>query len=265
LPLGRNKTETSDTWDILNSGDFARFAVLTEDGCLVAHNCGYMLGAGVQGENYQTGEIEATGLLGYAWGMGVDLTPEMAKLSVKTFRAKFEAVVAFWYDMDAAVRRVIRTKKPETVGYLTIDYKKPFLRIRLPSGRHLHYMRPRMEKRRMPWKDANGNLVYKLSITYENLENGQWRRVTTHPGKLAENVTQAVARDILAHGMTLADQRGLALRLHVHDQAVALAPKHHAPKQLQTLIKCLTTRPPWADKKLPLKAAGLTTPVFIKD
>jgi len=227
--------------------------------------CGYMLGAGEQRENYQTGEIEATGLLGYAWAMHVPLTPEMAKLSVDTFRAKFEDVVQFWADMDQAVRRCIKTRRPQRVGYLTIDFKKPFLRIGLPSGRFLHYMRPRMENRKMPWKDRSGQPVYRESITYENMENGQWRRVTTHPGKLAENVTQAVERDLLAHGMTLADAEGLDIRLHVHDQAVALSPESLAERDLKTLIRCLTTVPDWADDKLPLKAAGFTTPIFLKD
>ncbi len=262
---GQSKTETSETWDILNTGDRNRFVVLKDDGPLVVHNCGYMLGAGDERENRTTGEIEATGLLGYAWAMDVPLTKEMAKLSVDTFRAKFADVVQFWDDLDKAVRRVIKTRKPEKVGYLEIDFKKPFLRIKLPSGRYLHYMRPRIESRKMPWKDKNGKPVYRPSITYENMENGQWRRVTTHPGKLAENVTQAVARDILAHGMTLAGALGIDIRLHVHDQAVALALPQDAARQLAVMIRCLTTRPPWADNKLPLKAAGLTTPVFIKD
>lgn len=227
--------------------------------------CGYMLGAGEQRENRDTGEIEATGLLGYAWGMYVPLTPEMAKLSVDTFRAKFLDVVQFWADMDEAVRECIKTRKPQQVGYLKIDFKKPFLRIRLPSGRYLHYMRPKIERRKMPWKDRDGRDVYRPSITYENMENNQWRRVTTHPGKLAENVTQAVARDILAHGMTLADALGMDIRLHVHDQAVAVSAEDRAVADLKAMIECLTTLPKWADGKLPLKAAGLVTPIFLKD
>jgi DNA polymerase len=227
--------------------------------------CGYMLGAGDERENRTTGEIEATGLLGYAWAMHVPLTKEMSKLSVDTFRAKFADVVQFWDDMDKAVRRVIETGRPERVGYLTIDLKKPFLRIGLPSGRFLHYMRPRIESRKMPWKDRNGKPVYRPSITYENMENGQWRRVTTHPGKLTENVTQAVARDLLAHGMTLADAQGIDLRLHVHDQLVGLSESWAAVELLKILIGCMTTRPAWADDKLPLKAAGLHSPIFLKD
>lgn len=260
-----SRTQISDTWDVVDAGPRSRFTILTESGPLIAHNCGYMLGAGHAKENPQTGEIEGTGLLGYAWGMGVDLTPEMAALSVETFRAKFKKVKKFWYDLDEACREVIKTGQARTVRYLDIDMKGPFMRIRLPSGRFLHYLRPELQRKKMPWKDANGNAVYKDQITYENLENGAWRRVTTHPGKLTENVTQAVARDILAHGMTLADRAGLALRLHVHDQAVAMMPVRAGARALETLIRCLTTLPAWANAKMPLKAAGFTSPIFLKD
>ena len=169
---GPFKTQISETWDILNTGDRNRFVVLTDAGPLVVHNCGYMLSAGDERENHSTGEIEATGLLGYAWAMHVPLTKEMSKLSVDTFRSKFHRVVEFWYELDDAVRRVIKTGKPETVGYLTIDMKKPFLRIGLPSGRFLHYMRPEIQRRKMPWKGRNGEAIYKPQITYENMETG---------------------------------------------------------------------------------------------
>ncbi|MCH2078497.1 MAG: hypothetical protein MK180_16760, partial [Rhodobacteraceae bacterium] len=67
------------------------------------------------------------------------------------------------------------------------------------------------------------------------------------------------------HGMVLADRLGMDLRMHVHDQAVAVGPASRAADMLSKMIECLTTLPPWADASLPLKAAGLTTPVFIKD
>ncbi len=221
--------------------------------------CGYMLGPGEARENPQTGEIEGTGLLGYGWNMGVDLTPEMSKLSVDTFRGKFTKVVDFWYEIEAVVKRVIRTGQPETLRYLTFDMSGPFMRIGLPSGRFLHYLNPRLQVRKMPWG------AEKLSITYENIEKGHWRRVTTHPGKLTENVVQAIARDLLAHGMTLADRAGLDIRMHVHDQIVGLHLASTAKAALDLLIRCMTTLPAWANEKLPLKAAGLVTPIFLKD
>ncbi len=221
--------------------------------------CGYLLGPGEERENHKTGEMEATGLLGYARAMYVDMTPELARLSVDTFRQTFTGVTQFWNDLDRAARRCILTRQPQRVGYLTFDYKKPFMRIVLPSGRALHYCRPRILKRKAPW----GDMVD--AITYENLEMGQWRRITTHKGKITENVVQAVARDLLANAMMLADQRGLDLRMHVHDQAISLCREENADDELKLLIECLTTRPDWADDKLPLKAAGFLSPVFLKD
>lgn len=227
--------------------------------------CGYMLSAGVEKENPTTGEIEATGLLGYARNMHVNLTSEMSAHSVDTFRQTFTDVVHFWGELDRAVRRVIRTGRAERVGYLRIDMQKPFLRIVLPSGRALHYVRPKLEDWKMPWKDRAGKPVFKESITYENMETGRWKRVSTHPGKLAENVTQAVARDLLAHGMQLAWARGADLRMHVHDQIVAISKEAKAVKALKKLIGDMSARPWWADRKLPLAADGFTSPVFLKD
>jgi len=82
---------------------------------------------------------------------------------------------------------------------------------------------------------------------------------------LAHNCVQAVARDLLAHGMMLADEAGIDTRLHVHDQIVATAPEGRAEKVKDLLIDLMTRLPDWADDKLPLKAAGHTTPIFVKD
>lgn len=221
--------------------------------------CGYLLGPGTEKENPRTGEIEATGLLGYARAMYVDMTPELAKLSVDTFRATFEGVTKFWTDLDRAARRCINSGKPQRVGYLTFDRSGPFMRIILPSGRALHYCRPKIIRKKAPWGKMHD------AISYENLENGQWRRITTHKGKITENIVQAVARDLLAHGMVLADDEGIDIRLHVHDQIVALTPEERGEATLKALIRCMTTLPDWADEKLPLKADGFLSKVFIKD
>lgn len=169
--------------------------------------CGYMLGAGEERINHKTGEKEATGLLGYAWNMQVtEFTQEQSKLSVETFRREFEEVKDYWYGIERAAKKCIRTGKRVDFGRVYFDRKGPFMRMGLPSGRHLHYCRPRIEEVMMPWGEK------KASITYESQnDRKQWVRESTHPGKLTENADQAIARDLLAHGMKLADRRGLAL------------------------------------------------------
>lgn len=221
--------------------------------------CGYMLSAGFEKENKKTGEMEAVGLLGYARGMGIEMTQAQCEHAVTTFRETYHEVKTFWGDIDKAVRRCIVTGKPQRLHMLTFDRSGPFLRIGLPSGRFLHYCRPRIKPKKMPWGDIRD------SIFYEGLnDQKQWVLLDTHPGKLTENVVQAIARDLLGHGMTLADAEGLDTRIHVHDQIVALAPQDRADEQLEVLQECMSVRPDWAPD-LPLKADGFTSRVFKKD
>jgi DNA polymerase len=244
----------------LNTGDYARFAFLTEDGCVIANNCGYLLGPGDIHNNRKTGEKEATGLLGYAWNMQVkEFTAEQSRLSVETFRREFIEVKEYWYDIDKAMRRCIRTGKTVEFGHLRFDRKGPFLRMILPSGNALHYCRPRIEDAKTPWGEI------RPTITYESLnKNKQWVRETTHPGKITENADQAISREILAHTMRLAARRGLDLRMHIHDENVALAEEDAAEEKLAILLECMEESPKWA-KGLPLGAAGSISRVFMKD
>lgn len=222
--------------------------------------CGYMLGKGVEIENAQTGEIEGTGLLGYAWNMGVKMTPEQSEHAVKVWRETYSEVVEFWYALETAAKKCVRTGEPTECGILRFDMKGPFLRMLLPSGRALHYCRPRLEERVMPWGKT------KTQLTYEGLnDKNQWVRIATHPGKLTENADQAIARDLLGHGMVLAYKREIDIRLHVHDQIVAMAPEDQAERALQILIDCMETPPRWTGNRLPLKAEGHISHYFIKD
>ena len=226
--------------------------------------CGYLLGAGDVKVNQKTGEIEGTGLLGYAWDMGIkQFTKEQSELSVEVFRREFSEVKEYWYGIEKAAKRALVTGRPQKYGQgfgaVTFDMHGPFMRMRLPSKRCLHYCRPRIEPVKTPWGEV------KDTITYEGLnDRKQWVRQSTHPGKLTENADQAIARDLLAHAMLLCDKRGLDLRIHVHDQAVALALEGNASNELEIMRECMETPPPWAPD-MPLGSAGFITKVWMKD
>lgn len=222
--------------------------------------CGYMLGAGHEFENEQTGEIEATGLLGYAWNMGVrSFTVELAQKSVTTWRETYTRAVEYWYEIERAARRCVLTGRPQEAGPVTFDRSGPFLRMRLPSGRYLHYCRPEIQEKMMPWGKK------KDVITYEGLnDKNQWVRDSTHPGKITENADQAISRDLLAHGMLLARKEGINIRMHIHDQIVASVRESEAERQLRILRECMSVTPVWAPG-LPLSSEGFISPVFMKD
>lgn len=221
--------------------------------------CGYRLGGGEV-----KGDIK-TGLLGYADSMKIDMSREQAHRAVEVYRSLYPAIVAFWDVIEQAARKVIlgRVTRAEA-GPLEFDRSGPFLRMRLPSGRYLYYIRPRIEDKETPWGEI------KPTITYEGLDQKtrRWCRQKTHGGKLVENSTQAIARDLLMHGMRLAHEKGIDIRLHVHDQVVALRRLDQKKPGLQELMDCLTVVPPWGrGMKYPmiLGAAGFSSPFFTKD
>lgn len=222
--------------------------------------CGYMLSAGAIFENETTGELEATGLLGYAWNMGVrEFTLEDSKLSVTTWRATYDRCVDYWKLIDNAAKRCMRTGNRTEAGPVSFRLDPPFLKMVLPSGRELSYVRPRLELKETPWGEMRETLTYE-----QKNDKNQWARVGTHPGKLTENADQAIARDLLAHGMLLAKARGLDIRLHVHDQLLTLGRKSRAARDLEILTDCMRARPKWG-QDIPLNTGGFTSPIFTKD
>lgn len=222
--------------------------------------CGYQLGAGTVRENDRTGEFEATGLLGYAWGMGVtEFTLEQSILAVQTWRETFVECTEFWKNIEKAAKRCVRTGRETECWPVRFDRKGPFMRMLLPSGRALHYCRPRIEDREMPWGEM------RPVITYEGLtERHAWWREHTSPGKLTENADQAISRDLLAHGIILAKKEGLDVRMHVHDEIVALIPERQANWGMATLLDCMKEKPEWAPT-IPLGAAGSINRYYVKD
>lgn len=223
--------------------------------------CGYMLGAGQRYFNKDTAEYEATGLLGYAWNMGIkEFTLEDSKLSVDTFRREFTEVKDMWYDLERAAKKCVRTGQTTEYRMLRFEMHPPFLKMVLPSGRALHYCRPRIEMVETPWGEE------KEGLTYEGLnDKNQWVRISTHPGKITENADQAISRDLLANALYLGKLRyNMDFRIHVHDQAVTHSRIEVAERDLERLQECLGEQPHWAPG-LPLGSAGFVSPIFIKD
>lgn len=234
-----------------------------------ALGAGYRLGGGFLRTD-QNGDLVKTGLWGYAESLGVKLTKEQAAVATDVYRELSPEVVNFWYDLENAVMECIRDLQPRKVRGLVIDIKAPFLRIRLPSGRHLHYCRPKIETRKVLGgmnEDGTPKFFDATNMTYEGMDQttNKWVRQATHGGKLTENVVQAIALDILNEGMDQAEQEEIDVILHVHDELGAMCDENVAADTLQALIKCMTrVSKSWMDG-IPLSAAGYTSTFYKKD
>lgn len=188
----------------------------------------------VLGAGYSLG---ATKLQLMCQNFGVEISEELAQLSIKTFRKVHNKVVAFWYDLERAARSVIGNPGTKVVvgklKFFTIATAgRRFMMIRLPSGRHLSYPDPAIEDDKITYF---GQIPMKAS----------WGRVTTFTGRLAENVTSAVAADLLVESAYRAKDQGYHLVMLVHDELVATT---DAPDfNLADFEKCILTLPPWAE------------------
>lgn len=204
-----------------------------------------------------------------------------AHILVKLWRESHPATVAFWSEIEDACKAAIRN--PGTawkVGdHLTVGTIKGTLLIKLPSGRYLHYhdiklVRKTYQNYRMETYEIDGvetqikvkdGTEVRETIQFMGIhpETGQWVKQTTYSGKLAENVTQAVARDVLTHTLPLAEAEGYNGVLLVHDEDVTIVPDDERFTH-QRLSEILATVPDWAPG-LPLAAAGYESYRYKKD
>jgi len=100
-------------------------------------------------------------------------------------------------------------------------------------------------------------------VTYMGLnqQTRQWERLTSYGGKFTENICQAVARDVLAHGMKLADAAGYKIVTTVHDEIVTEISEGELNHTY--LEQLMSDNPPWAEG-LPLAAEGYTAKRYKK-
>ena len=202
---------------------------------------------------------QATLSCGYGGGvgalkaMGAKMPEEEMQPLVDAWRAANPNIVAFWNAMDRAARKVIRSKTSARVGKVTLYWQDDKLLMRLPSGRNLCYQSPHFTMNRFG-SDAIGY--------YAPNSAGQMVEQETFGGKLAENATQAIARDILAHAMLNLDAAGYPIVFHVHDEAVMEMPNDEG--SMEDACTVMGQPPAWASD-LPLRADGYECSYYRKD
>lgn len=153
------------------------------------------------------------------------------QLVVDAWRAANPRIVMFWKRLERAFR------DGGKCGRITVIARGNQRRVRLPSGRTLYYhgVSTRASK--------SGN-SHRLS--YRHVRG---YREGTYGGRLTENVTQAVARDLLGHAMIELDRAGYLLVGHIHDEALAES------KDTEGIREIMRTGPAWAED-LPLDASS---------
>lgn len=232
----------------------------------------------VGSKNRQLGKV-CTLALGYGMGVltfistaagySIALDPKEARRIQKAWRDANSAIVGFWKGLEEAAKMAI--EQPGTVftaGKIRAVSSKGCLGLVLPSGRTLRYWKPSvvLATRKIQTVDDDG-VIEEKEIETEEIrfftmasDKSSMAEESTYGGKLAENVTQAVARDLLAAAtVRVARVEPYEIVMHVHDSLAAEVPA--GAGDVDEFCRLLATAPPWAGG-LPLAAEGYRSRYF---
>ena len=149
---------------------------------------------GINGELRQKGKVAELacgygGSVGALKAFGADkmgLTEDEMQSIVNNWRASSPRIVQLWWDVDRAVKTAIAEGTTQQTHGLLFKVQKGILFIKLPSGRSLAYVKPRL---------IDGK------ITYEGVSSNKgWARLESYGPKFVENC--------LAEGTQVLTDRG---------------------------------------------------------
>ena len=175
-----------------------------------------------ESELRQKGKI-AELALGYQGGVGALVSMGAYNMNlceselieiVKAFRSSNPNIVKLWNNAQKAFIEAVKNKSVVHIDKnISFIYEGNILFIKLPSGRRLSYIRPKIDY---------DNIFNKYIITYEGVDptTKKSKRLTTYGGKLVENIVQAIARDVLGEAMMNLRNKGFNIVMHVHDEIV---------------------------------------------
>lgn len=218
-------------------------------------------------------------------GFGVDLASKgvSAQQCVDLFRTAYPAIAGtysgvkngvnfrrggLWHDYSQAMWKMIGSQREDgswrikqedevTVRKCTFRREGNDVLIYLPSGRPIVYRDVRMEKTIPKWAKAIevNSVVFTHPRGYRSILFG---------GKITENISQAVCRDLLCHALKELDDGGFNPVLHVHDEIVCEFPGDHTQEMWLSAQADIMVDPPMWAKGFPIGVEGFTAPRYSK-
>lgn len=213
---------------------------------------------GVNSHLRQKGKI-AELALGYGGSVGalkamgaldMGLKEDELQPLVDAWRQSNPNIVLFWWDVDKAVKTVVKQKIKTSTHGITFEVKSGLLFITLPSGRCLSYVKPKMGENQFGGE----------SVTYEGIVTGKkWDRIESYGPKFVENIVQAISRDLLAYAIRLLGNEKIVG--HVHDEVIIEAESSQLVDEISTIM---ANTPDWMND-INLRADGYECQFYQKD
>lgn len=184
------------------------------------------------------------------WGKEVSM--DLAKKAIRSYREQYSEVVVAWNELNSKAVLAMKTGKAiysnnKKFAFKRITNKKGIssLFMRLPSGRLLTYPHCRLKEVVTSWGAP------RLQIHYRKYDDRGIMEETTYGGKLMENLSQAIARDIMYNGAINVKEAGYDVLFTVYDEIIS----QHENPNIDNFNKLITKTPDWC-KDLPLLAEG---------
>lgn len=213
---------------------------------------------GINSHLRQKGKI-AELALGYGGSVGalismgaldMGLTEDELQPLVDSWRACNPNITAFWWNVDNAVKTTIKMKIPTEVNGIKFLCRSGMLFIKLPSGRTLSYVKPRIGENRFGGE----------SITYEGIgSTKKWERIESYGPKFVENIAQAVSRDLLCFSMRTLSHCFICG--HVHDELII---EGSQDVDYKSICNIMSRSPDWMPDIL-IRGDGYETEFYKKD
>lgn len=200
--------------------------VLTEQGPMIVHNCGYGMGAAkfkLQLKNF-----------------GVEVELEEAKRIIDTYRATYPMIVKLWATAGNMLKAILQNQQTSfgRGNLLEVDGSRG---IKLPNGLYLRYPNLRLRE-----DEESG----KVEVVYDTKKGKAVIPNRIYGGKVIENVCQALARIVIGEQMLVVNKK-YPVVMTVHDAIATVVPEAEAETAKEYVELCMRLRPSWAPE-LPL-------------
>lgn len=245
------------------AGEKWRSEVFANNGDIYCASASAMFGVpvekhGVNGHLRQKGKI-AELALGYGGSVGalkamgaldMGLSEDELQPLVDMWRSSNPNIVKFWWEVDRCVKETVKKRVPTETHGIRFIYQSGMLFIKLPSGRQLSYVKPRMGENRFGGE----------AVTYEGVGGTKkWERIESYGPKFVENIVQAISRDILMYAMRTLSHCFICG--HVHDELIIECGKEVS---VDAICEQMGRTPPWIPGLL-LRADGYECEFYKKD
>ena len=193
----------------------------------------------------------STGALINMGALEMGLAEEELSPLVSVWREANPNIVDLWWEVDKAVKESITKSIQTSTHGIIFNYHSGLLRITLPSGRKLTYVKPQIGVNKFGGE----------SVTYEGIGGTKkWERIESYGPKFVENIVQAIARDILVHAMQMLNKK-YTIVAHVHDEVIIEASSN---ERIEEICSIMCDSPEWANGLI-LNADGYVCDFYKKD